>query len=384
MRTRRIVVFVGSFILSLILAYIFFVGIFSRLPQDKVSSLFNNAIFSFTLFAAFFLVIPALFAYWVTFEWKKLDQVDTGKSFSPVKFSLLATLILTVIFLGLFSLVMQPKFEPYAFREIAPGELTTPAPYQQRVVAERIIDGVKYQLVKEEDISDSVSLYRIDDKTEHVESVYVNLPIFFRHEGNNNAFWYDQTSKTTFVINRSGFGKSEYEETTSYTIKKSGAINKKLLLFKGVGFYAGSSILKYYPSHRELLMVTSGGDGCGGGGKVWFLSTSGSQTTVQEFESGCANTGKNPDYIGFSGKLLVFGNYTDPDKFETTGIRELIVFDPISDEKIIITPEEGLSAYLRVDEQGSSGNKIVLVKQTSAEGEKRYQIDLATKKIVPL
>lgn len=139
---RRYLIFIGTFFLSTIAIYIFFIGIILLLIDNNPS--FANQPPSLIIMFIIFFTIPALIAYYVAFELRKHKKPEEGAVIEAKKepkikekshwlFALIASTAIIGGIVGLLFIFPPIKIAPYSFTEVNDNEFkknATPSPTQ--------------------------------------------------------------------------------------------------------------------------------------------------------------------------------------------------------------------------------------------------------------
>lgn len=135
--TKQALIFISTFLGVVAINYIIFVGIFSQISTEIGAWFLNSFVLSIFLLFLFFLGIPSLVSYYVTFRFYKAKKIEQGEEDvmnkkNQIIFALVTTVILGILLFVTLNKVLEPKFEPYTFHEIQPGGiselLVTPSP----------------------------------------------------------------------------------------------------------------------------------------------------------------------------------------------------------------------------------------------------------------
>ena len=142
-RYKNIIIFAVTFIIVAIADIAIFSGLFSQILVDKLTWILNDTILSLLLFFWMFIGMPSLVAYFVAFVLLKKKKVEINNDeISPqqneasekllerrqFKIAVVATIILGVLITVFIRWGTQPRFLPYTFHGIQPGELAEPTP----------------------------------------------------------------------------------------------------------------------------------------------------------------------------------------------------------------------------------------------------------------
>ncbi len=118
--TKRALIFILTFLATVIINSLFFAGVSSSIQPEKIAWLLDSFILSILLCFLLFLGIPSLVSYYVAFKLYRKDKKP------QTKFALLITFIFAVLFFIFFKTAMQPKFAPYTLYEISEDEFAEP------------------------------------------------------------------------------------------------------------------------------------------------------------------------------------------------------------------------------------------------------------------
>lgn len=135
---KKIIIFAVSFIVIAISDLIIFSGFFSRILVEKYTWILNNTILSLLLFFWMFIGLPSLVAYFIAFvllKSKTTEENEITNKFheyflenKQIKLAIVATLFLGVIVMVFIRWATKPRFLPYTFHDILPGELVETTP----------------------------------------------------------------------------------------------------------------------------------------------------------------------------------------------------------------------------------------------------------------
>lgn len=172
-------------------------------------------------------------------------------------------------------------------------------------------------------------------------------------------FWYDDQTKTLYTIETKDVPASHQEGINNqlyiaYDLSGKAPVPITVLYNDIPGIWSGTRYLDFID--EKLLVLTKGGDGCGGAGSVWLLSESGKKI-ITEFGSGCApaNLPRYIDYLG-DGAFLFFDRSPGA-LYETSSntIEEFYTLDASGNRKVLITKDsfpESLYYQLSTEPQG--------------------------------
>ncbi|MBI2590527.1 MAG: hypothetical protein HYW33_01420 [Candidatus Blackburnbacteria bacterium] len=381
MNTKRAVVFIGSFLATALAGTILFAGLMSQMPNEVNSAFFSNFFLSITVFFWILVGIPTLVAYLLTFKHFQTGTVPANSK--KVLWSVGLVLFCAVLLAGVGRFFLKVRWEPYSLQSVSEEELAPPSARNNGVVIEKEVGEIAYQLRREGYKSEGLRLYKYNKTEDRVETV--DAPTLFQSpEGNGvTDFWYDETKKNLWTIERAPLSSYLFLYQNPSGIEGKGAtISKKLLANVASGFYSGSKILGFIDSTGELLLDTGFGDGCGGGGTVWAVAATGVRRDIQQYESGCANRGKLPDFVGVYKGSLIFASYEKTGDDLNLKLIRLYFSNPESGvQETLLTSKELPENIGYADFSGENKNVVVLSTAVGSEN-KSYNFDLTSKKIM--
>jgi len=154
----------------------------------------------------------------------------------------------------------------------------------------------------------------------------------------SDFYIYEKGNKLISVI------KSEqiiamYEFVNSYTVSKNSSGGSELNLdfsyMLSPGIYSATRIIDYLPFSNDILLRTSGGDGCGSWGSIWILSANKKRKNVINTAEGCGYF-EDPRYLGYFERKIVLAKVVEPKQEDTHGDYEnpkytrIYFLDPIT------------------------------------------------------
>ncbi len=102
----------------------------------------------------------------------------------------------------------------------------------------------------------------------------------------------------------------------------------------------GLDLIDYFPQQKQILLREGCGDGCGGGGTIKLLSTSGIEADLMEYATGCGRlaTETNDDqinypqtYLGYVQGKFYFGEIEmEDDDWEKARLTRVYGLDPLT------------------------------------------------------
>lgn len=289
-------VFSASFLVTLIGVGILFTGLLSKFSSAE--PILNDTILSILIFFLLFVVLPAVAGHYVLLKVNKKEASPLEK---PLRFSLISTLVMAIISVFIISFLVKPRFAPYTLQLINEQE------FQEEMLAEdedrevwfKEMLGHRYHVTVEKQF-DEAWLYQGDERL--LQLTMLGDPDRLLD------LWFNESLDSLIVIESRGSVDTDngYEQITRYYKQtKDSKWQAEILSLKQPGIYSRTRILQYYPLLSKLLLLTNGGDGCGGSGEIWSI-TGTRENQIQLVESGCADNG-NPEYLGFSEEKLIFG-----------------------------------------------------------------------------
>lgn len=377
---RHILMFIGSFLVTVLVGIIIFAGFMSQMPQQVSDGFFGNFFLSVSVFFWILVGIPSIVAYFLTFHYLQVGNLLPSRKKAVWGVGLVLFCLILIAAAGKFFL--KVRWAPYSLQSINEEELAAPSERGNGVVMEKEAGEIVYQLRRDGYKSETLRLYRYNKVEDLVETM--DVPRLFRSVGGNGVtdFWYEEKGNDLWTIERNANSSHLflYQNSSGNREVKGGSVKKKLLANVASGFYAGSTILGFIDSTKELLLSTGIGDGCGGGGTVWAVTTAGVRRDIQQYESGCANTGKLPDMIGAYKSVLIFASYKkDGNDLELT---KLYFYNPDNGaEETLITSKELPEDINYAHFTGENKNVVVLSTAVGPEN-KSYNFDLTSRKIV--
>lgn len=134
----RFLIYVVSFFIIAVADISIFSGFFSQPLADKYNWVLDNTILSLLIFFWMFIAFPALGAYYISFRLTKnktesnnltIDNPDIKPANSKQqKLIIITTIILAILITAFIRWGTTPRFLPYTFQEIQPGELNEITP----------------------------------------------------------------------------------------------------------------------------------------------------------------------------------------------------------------------------------------------------------------
>lgn len=135
----RFLIYAISFFIIAVADILIFSGFFSQPSADKYNWILDNTILSLLTFFWFFIALPALGSYYISFHLiknkSKSDDVatDYNSTLEPTKSNhqklvIILTIILATLTFAFIRWGTTPRFLPYTFQEIQPGELNDVTP----------------------------------------------------------------------------------------------------------------------------------------------------------------------------------------------------------------------------------------------------------------
>lgn len=340
---KKYLYFVLVFFGVLVLDYILFVWLFSQVFSQPP----DNFILGVSLMIGFFIIIPAVSAYYFVFKSKKSVQVEQVLNEKNKKPAIIITVILGVILTLLFTRVASVGFDPYTLEQVSESEFTKPL----KVVLTKKIGDTEYYLKEGE--QSGVSLYEKVEENRIDDRYLFDLPF---DPKTIRDFWYDSKTNIVFAVEHRSSIKTGLQQIFKYSLNNQDGSKIETLKTSNTNFYSGPDIiLDYFSESDTLLMETAGGDGCGGYGTIWTLRNSVSQT-IQEFASGCAFKEK-PRFIGYGNGLLFFAMFdsTQTPISSDLGLKEIFTINPKNRVRTLVSntnlPENITSVKLSDDHQ---------------------------------
>ncbi|MDO8341471.1 MAG: hypothetical protein Q7T59_05870 [Candidatus Woesebacteria bacterium] len=341
----KIIYFALTFVVVAVIDVVIFGSLGSRILVGKLEWVLNNTILLLLIFFWLFIAFPSIVAYYVAFVLRKnkikeiVEKQGGVVEKTQIKTAIIATVVLGIVMTIIIRWVTTPRFLPYTFHSISENEFNRPSPTpietesQLKILLSKNIDGNDYLLTD----GDTKMVYLYKGQKDKRKVWEQDLPI---DENRINDFWFDESSNKFFAIEGRGasIGGDTYEEIEQFTLSDNEVLKKTIALFKP-GVYSGTRILKYYKEKGILLLVTNGGDGCGGGGKIWFTGDSFKQT-ILEFGEGCVSPDK-PRYVGFTNNLLVLteNDKASNDDLENISILKMYTINPLTLERVNLIDE---------------------------------------------
>lgn len=335
---KRYLYFVLLFFVVLIVDYIFFVGL-------KIPELFDFGLPAVVALIGFFVIIPVVVAYHLSFKLKK----NFSKELEIRKINKKAVIVISVL-LALFIFLLIPKgsvkFEPYTFYPVTEDEFKKPL----KILIEKKIDENKYYLKETE--KNGTSLFQQDGDNSADGKFLFDIPFEAK---NIIDFWFDSSTKTTFVIEERYVAiKDRLEQVSKFSLYAQENRIQVLKIFER-GIYSGRDrILDYFSDSDNLLLESGGGgDGCSGWGELWLLNQKRS-LTLQKYGRDCMSQ-DIPKFIGYDGKFLYFASFnTDesryPSDLRIIGLKKIFKINPRTQERITLPisnyPTDATDVYL--------------------------------------
>lgn len=142
-RYKSIIIFAVTFIIVAIADIAIFGGLGSQILVGKYEWILNDTILSLLLFFWMFIGMPSLVAYFIAFILLKKKKVEVNNGeINPqqnevsekllekkqFKIAVAATIILGILITAFIRWGTQPRFLPYTFHGVQPGELAEPTP----------------------------------------------------------------------------------------------------------------------------------------------------------------------------------------------------------------------------------------------------------------
>jgi hypothetical protein len=157
-------------------------------------------------------------------------------------------------------------------------------------------------------------------------------------------FWYDDDNSKLFTIDTIlPQSDEDYEAINIYHFEDHVQLHTVNNIYVGkAGLYSSTRILDYYPQVQTLLLITEGGDGCGGGGGVWTLNENSVRHDIKNFGMGCGVSVEKPVYIGYFKGLIYAGlvqkaeNLPIPEEYEIT---KIISINPLTGFQMTVTED---------------------------------------------
>lgn len=212
-------------------------------------------------------------------------------------------------------------------------------------------------------------------------------------------FWFDKESHEFFMVE---YVPLSHDRTKSIIGMKLSAnefgdfadvSNKRFLLTEPILIYEGTNILNYFPETHTLLLASTWGDGCGGGGRIEALNTqTRSLRLITKLGFGC---GEGPSFGGLTSdnKLILTERTKDDNLWEDDQMAGIYLLDPFTMRRTdVLADTELLKPYLMANNffsyqptlMKAAAGKIILQVKRSRSGKAEYvQIDPVTKQITP-
>jgi len=143
-KNKKVIIFVISFLVVALSDVVIFSGLFSQIFVNQFSWVLDNAILSLLIYFWMFIGMPSLIAYFVAFVVFKGkskivnegvvvnnevgEAVEKKQENKQIKTAIIATVILGILITVFIRWGTQPRFLPYTFQSIQPGELFEPYP----------------------------------------------------------------------------------------------------------------------------------------------------------------------------------------------------------------------------------------------------------------
>jgi hypothetical protein len=125
---KGIIIFVVTFAVVALGDMAIFSGFLSPILTQGDALILNNTGLSFLMFFWLFIGIPALAAYFMAFSLFKEKKIAKDTAKGQLKTGLILTLIMGVLATAFILWMGKPRFAPYTFYDIQPGELSQPVP----------------------------------------------------------------------------------------------------------------------------------------------------------------------------------------------------------------------------------------------------------------
>lgn len=374
---KRVLLFVGLIFLFFLIGYALFALISTQLPQDKVAPFLLNQTFSIVLLFVLFIANPVVLAFWVISKGKK-ESDENGEEIlrnkPPLKMAIFGMIGLSVFVFTLFSLMDRVSLAPYSENSILPDEFSEYKVPEKEGIVSKTIDDKKYILDFGPDKS-SINLY-IDDSKRVENIIWPSLPI---NDKRLVDFWFDVKSEILYTIEGRGenIGGDQYEQVEAI-IRVGDKVDIKSLYLGSPGIYAGSRIINYSDSSKTLVILTMGGDGCGGWGELWTLNFSGVKNTLHKLGMGCFEPSL-PRYVGIFNQSVLLFNIEDIEDFQNAKVTRIFSLNPFTGNEVILINKPELPesvTYVTLTSEDTEKPMLIL------HGDREYKFDLVNKEFL--
>lgn len=377
------ILFIILFLFFVVLDSALFTFIVSRIHIDNFYRFFENSILSGLFLFWIVLVIPTIISYYLSF--KKFAKEERNDKKDSI-WAMGSVVVLTTLFVLIMPLINLVSVSPYTLISVDENASTNTAPEASPSSSPDVKVSESrdnFFLKQSYDDLGNMDLYQKNGGRDSLIVQYIPID-----PQRLIDFYYDSSNKKLYVVEGRGYdaGGNQYEEIAAYTWSgedERKLISKTQLYFAAPGMYSATRILEL--AGNDLLLRTSGGDGCGGWGEVWLL-TGGKKNSVQEIGFGCGVAKDRPGYIGYHNGKVILYDLDDPEKWDTSPVSRIFSLDPhtkVTETLLDKTKIDSSVVYVYLDEKEKN---VVAMAAKNTGGEEYYLVkqkyNLDTKQIV--